>query len=360
MPLTSLRLRDFRCYPSLRFPLTGGVTLFVGDNAQGKTSLLEAVCVLLRLQSPRSQGVKELTRFGAEGFGVAGTLDGRELRHTGGPTRELSIDSIPSRRPGDYLAASGLVVWMGNSDMELVSGSSEARRRYLDFLGSQVYPEYRAALRSYDKALRARNLLLRRDSSIPWRQVDAWTETLVPHGEILLRLRAELVETLGPHAAAAHREISGTSESLELAYEPGVAGDFAASLAAARPEEERRRVTFLGPHRDEVGLVLNGLPAARFASEGQQRTLALALKLAQAALLTARGGSEPILLIDDIFGELDPGRRNALLHALPPAAQKLITTTHLHWLEESFSPDAVWQVSAGSLIPGNSPAVPLP
>src|SRR6185295_18800220 len=112
MPLTSLRLQNFRCYPSLRCELTGGVTLFVGDNAQGKTSLLEAVCVLLRLQSPRCQGAKELVRFGTEEFGVAGTLDGRELRHTGGGMREISVDAVPSRRPSEYLAASGLVVWM--------------------------------------------------------------------------------------------------------------------------------------------------------------------------------------------------------------------------------------------------------
>jgi DNA replication and repair protein RecF len=360
MPLTSLRLQNFRCYPSLRCDLTGGVTLFVGDNAQGKTSLLEAVCVLLRLQSPRCQGMKELVRFGVEEFGVAGTLDGRELRHQGGEVRALFLDSQPVRRPGDYLAASGLVVWMGNSDMELVSGSSEARRRYLDFLGSQVFPEYRIALRSYDKALRARNLLLRRDASPARRQVDAWTQVLVEHGTVLRQLRAELVSWLAPYAAAAHREISGSNEILALSYEPGCGENFAAQLAAARGEEERRRLTFLGPHRDDVAPSVNGLPAARFASEGQQRTIALALKLAQASVLSAQRGTDPILLIDDIFGELDPRRRNALLHVLPKASQKLITTTHLNWLAESFSPDAVWQVSSGQLIGRDLHAVSLP
>ncbi|HEX2747862.1 MAG TPA: DNA replication and repair protein RecF [Verrucomicrobiales bacterium] len=360
MPLTSLRLQDFRCYSSLRCTLTGGVTLFVGDNAQGKTSLLEAVCVLLRLQSPRCQGAKELPRFGSEAFGVAGTLNGRELKHTGGAVRELSIDTRPARRPGDYLAASGLVVWMGNGDIELVSGSSEARRRYLDFLGTQVFPEYRNALRSYEKALRARNLLLRRDATPAWRQVDAWTEVLVEHGSVLRQLRAELVTWLTPKAAAAHREISSSDEALTLSYEPGCGENFAAQLAEARGEEERRRVTFLGPHRDDVAPAINGLPAARFASEGQQRTIALALKLAQSAVLSAQRKTDPILLIDDIFGELDPRRRNALLHALPPASQKLITTTHLHWLAGSFQPDAVWNVSAGELTPRDLYAVPAP
>ena len=355
MPLTSLRLQDFRCYASLRCPLPGGVTLFVGDNAQGKTSLLEAACVLLRLQSPRCTGMKELPRFGVENFGVAGTIDGKELRHTGGAVRELSIDGEPARRPGDYLASSGLVVWMGNGDMELISGSSEARRRYLDFLGSQLFPDYRTALRSYEKALRARNLLLKRDAVIPWRQVDAWTQVLVDHGLLLRRLRLELLTLLAPHAAALHRRISGAEESLTLTPEPGCGEEFAAELAAAREEESRRRVTFLGPHRDDFTPALNGLPAGRFASEGQQRTLALALKLAQSAVLTERRGTEPLLLIDDIFGELDPRRRNALLRVLPPRAQQLITTTHLHWLDDTFRPDAVYQVAAGQLSPASVP-----
>jgi DNA replication and repair protein RecF len=351
MPLTSLRLQNFRCYSALRCPLSAGVTLFTGDNAQGKTSLLEAVCVLLRLQSPRCQGTAELVRFGAEDFGVAGTFDGRELRHRGGASRELSVDGTVARRPAEYLAASGLVVWMGNDDREIVTGSSDARRRYLDFLGTQVFPEYRVALRSYEKAQRARNLLLKRDASPPWREIDAWTQVLVEHGLVLRRLRVELIAALAPHAARAHQEIGGTLETLVMTDESGCTEDFADQLAAARAEETARRVTFLGPHRDDVALTLNGLPAARFASEGQQRTIALALKLAQAAVLTAQCRRDPILLMDDIFGELDPRRRNALLRALPQASQKLITTTHLNWLAESFQPDAVWQVMAGALKP---------
>ena len=350
MPLTSLRLQDFRCYPALRCPLTAGVTLFTGDNAQGKTSLLEAVCVLLRLQSPRCQGAAELVRFGTAAFGVAGTFDDLELLHRGGEMRELSLDGNVVRRSGDYLAASGLVVWMGNGDIELVSGSSEARRRYLDFLGTQVHAEYRTALRSYEKALRARNLLLKRDASPSWREVDAWTQVLVEHGLVLRRLRGDLTAALAPRAAQAHGDIGGTQESLTLTYEPGCAENFADQLAAARAEEMARRVTFLGPHRDDVAIAINALPAARFASEGQQRTIALALKLAQAGVLSAQCRRDPLLLLDDIFGELDPRRRNALLRALPAGSQKLITTTHLHWLDESFRPDAIWKVHAGQLL----------
>ena len=201
LSLTSLRLRDFRCFPTLNCAMGGGITLFTGDNAQGKTSILEAVCVLLRLQSPRTSTGAELVRFGAPGFGIAGTLQGRELTHTvTGPDKKLLVDGQPQRRTADYLDASGLVVWMGNGDLELVSGTGEPRRRYLDFLGSQLFPEYRTTLKSYEKALRQRNFLLKRDASPPWPEIDAYTAVLVPHGQSLLGLRASLLEKLAPHA----------------------------------------------------------------------------------------------------------------------------------------------------------------
>jgi len=357
LSLTSLRLRDFRCFSSLSCALGGGITLFTGDNAQGKTSILEAVCVLLRLQSPRTSTGKELARFGAAGFGVAGTWRGTELTHTtAGPDKKLLINGEPARRTADYLAAGGLVVWMGNGDLELVAGSGEPRRRYLDFLGSQLFPEYRSALKSYEKALRQRNFLLKRDASPPWQEIDAYTAVLVPHGETLLSLRAALLEQLTPHAAAAHAAIraadpgSAMPETLSLAWQPGGgAGNLAAQLYERRAEETRRRVTLCGPHRDDFSSALDGLPAGTFASEGQQRTIALALKLAQATLLREARQQAPVLLLDDIFGELDPHRRNALLAALPEDSQKLITTTHLGWLENQPVDAVRYQVGRGTV-----------
>lgn len=350
-------MRDFRCFPMLNCALGGGITLFTGDNAQGKTSILEAVCVLLRLQSPRTSTGKELARFGSNGFGIAGTLKGQDLTHTtSGSDRKLLINGEPARRTADYLAASGLVVWMGNGDLELVSGSGEPRRRYLDFLGSQLYPEYRTALKSYEKALRQRNFLLKRDASPPWAEIDAYTAVLVPHGETLLALRANLLERLAPHAAAAHAAIraadpgSSTPETLTLTWQPG--GDstnLAAQLLERRAEEARRRLTLCGPHRDDFTSALDGLPAGTFASEGQQRTVALALKLAQATLLREARAQAPILLLDDIFGELDPHRRNALLAALPTDSQKLITTTHLSWLQGEPLDAHVYQLQGGAI-----------
>ncbi len=355
--LTSLRLRDFRCFQALSCPLEGPITLFTGDNAQGKTSLLEAVCVLLRLQSPRTSSSKELVRFGSPGFGITGSLSGQQLTHTTlGPEKKLLLNGAPARRTADYLAASGLVVWMGNGDLELVAGSSEPRRRYLDFLGSQLFPDYRSALLPYEKALRQRNFLLKRDPSPPWAEIDAYTAVLIPLGQTLLRLRATLIDHLRPHAAAAHAAIraadpgSSSPETLTLAWLPGGDPDnLDLQLQSRRADETRRRLTLCGPHRDDFQTALDGLPASPFASEGQQRTIALALKLAQATLLHQARQHPPILLLDDIFGELDPHRRNALLAALPPDSQKLITTTHLGWLEGPARAAQRYQVAQGTL-----------
>ena len=331
--------------------------MFIGENAQGKTSILEAVCVLLRLQSPRTSRAVEMVKFGNLEFGIAGTFQGgeaagpAELKHTlTNGIRELFLDGVATAKTAHYLQASGLVVWMGNGDLELITGSGEPRRRYLDFLGVQLFPEYREALSRYDKALRTRNFLLKRDASPNWQQIDAYTSILIANGEVLTALRARLIDELQPHAATAHHAISGRSEQLVISYQNASGSDFRQSLQQRREQEAARRMTLVGPHRDDLLLAVDELPAGQYASEGQQRTIALALKLAQATLLKARRETAPILLLDDIFGELDPQRRNALLQALPSDSQRLITTTHLNWMQDSFVPEMTYEVRQGAVV----------
>ena len=158
---------------------------------------------------------------------------------------------------------------------------------------------------------------------------------MVEHGTVMMETRARLIEELGPLAAEAQRTVSGRDEPLTLRYLPASGPDLRESMLQAKERETRMRQAVVGPHRDDLDLRLHGMPASDFASEGQQRTLALALKLAQGKLLEQRRGKPPVYLMDDIFGELDPGRRNALMGHLPPLAQKWITTTHLDWLKET-------------------------
>jgi DNA replication and repair protein RecF len=327
---------DFRCFPVLDIEAPAAGVILTGDNAQGKTSVLEAICVLVRLHSPRTHRMGTLARIGGSGgFGIAGDPWGseRQVRHS----REgLFLKTDGESRPGkgSYLADGGLVVWMGNEDLDLIRGPGEGRRRYLDFIGAQADPSYRRSWSRYRRALQAKNALLKegrpRDAEIL-----SYEEIMAEHGSVLMDTRAHLVEELSPLAAAAQLAVSGKEEPLALQYLPASGPDLRESMLQARERETRMRQAVVGPHRDDLALRLHGMPAADFASEGQQRTLALALKLAQGKLLESRGGRPPVYLMDDIFGELDPGRRNALMAHLPPGAQKWITTTHLGWLEET-------------------------
>ncbi len=349
--LRLLKLRDFRCFETLSCEPQPGLNFFIGPNAQGKTSLLESACVALRLASPRVTTLAPLVRHQQPAFALRAQFGGTQLDFRYGPAEKaISLDGVAQSASSGYLALARLV-YFGNTDVELVRGRGEVRRRYLDFLGSQLEPLYRAQLRAYDRALRSRNRLLKQ-YPLPRREIAAWEAPLVESGTLLTALRASLVRELAPAAAAAQQAIRppGAShpEALALRYSSGAGEDFPAALAASAVEESRLGQTVVGPHRDDVEITLDGRSAAEFASEGQQRTIALALRLAQARLLAGSRDDPPLLLLDDIFGELDPARRNALLAALPPAAQKLITSTHLNWLDGP-PPGQVWRLEHGRL-----------
>lgn len=332
--LTTLKLRDFRCFSSWEGEFAPGCTAIVGPNARGKTSLLEAACVMLRLQTPRSATLGPLIRVGGVGFVIDGYYANRHMQfYFSARRKKLALDSVEQKTAAQYLEV-GRVVWFSNSDIALVRESASERRRYLDFVAAQIDPTYRQRLRAYERALKARNFLLKA-TPIRWREIAAFDEPLMAAGNALTEVRSKLVAALGPLAAEAHRAISGQAgEVLAMRYLPGAEDDFAMALADSREESARLRQTVVGPHRDEVKLVLNGLPAS-MGSEGQQRTVVLALRLAQAQLIARQTRQLPLLLLDDVFGELDKARRNALMARLPPGAQRIVTTTNLDWAEGS-------------------------
>ena len=330
--LADLQIRNFRCFEALRLEFAPGFNFFLGANGEGKTSILEATCVLLRLQSQRSSSLAPLVRLNQKSFAVSGHCNQHLLEFRYSPLRrKVAFDGVEQRKTADYLRI-GHVVSFATSDIELTRGGSEGRRRYLDFLGAQINSRYRPTLRAYERALRARNALLK--SPHPRvREIAAYDPPLIANGTQLLAMRSILVDRLAPFASQAHREISGKNESLGLKFAPGSTGDLAEELARSREEEIRLRQTIVGPHRDDLEISVEGISAQQYASEGQQRTVALALKLAQGQVLQEETGAFPLLLLDDIFGELDTERRNALLAHLPPEAQKLVTATSLQWAE---------------------------
>lgn len=328
--LSELHLRGFRCFEKARLELGPGATCIVGPNARGKTSLLEAACVLLRLQSPRASSLAQAVGFGGESFLVEGKWAGSHGRYLYSKgKRQLFLDAVEQKRANEYLALAR-VVWFGNDDLDLIRGGSEGRRRFLDFAIAQIRPAHRARLRAYEKALRSRNALLKNGGAR--REIAAFDEGLIASGEAVRAARRVFIEELTPHARRFNEEIGGPGPVLEIDYRDGSGeGELALRLAQAQAEEERLRQTVVGPHRDDLQISFAGYAAVNFASEGQQRTAALALRLGEAELVGRDQDGPPLFLIDDIFGELDVDRRNRLLGLLPSGGQQLITTTHLEW-----------------------------
>lgn len=290
--------------------------------------------MLLRLRSPRTSNNVEMVRFGGDAFALegmvgAGNVETRLSLTFTPPSRVLKLDGVLQSGTADYLGQ-GRIVWFGSEDLTLVNGPAERRRKLLDSAGLQLAGQgdvatYGRDLKSYERALRSRNVLLREGK--PRNQIEAYDIPLSESGDRLIAARRGLVDALAPLAASACASISG--EKLELAYLPGAGLPMREALEASRGEEIRLRQTRVGPQRDDVGILLDGIPAGSFASEGQRRTIALALKLAVAALLTSENGVAPLLLLDDIFGELDPGRRDALLAGVPEGSQALLSTADL-------------------------------
>lgn len=352
--LAHLRLRDFRNYGRLDADFAPGFHLFLGDNAQGKTNILEAIYLIATLRSFRGVGGAQIVRHGQKGYFVGSQIMAQGQRETrmywSARERSLILDGRPVRRLTEYLGVLRTVVFC-TEDLLLVKGPGRSRRRFMDLLLSQTYPAYLPLLQRYTQALRSRNALLKQAIVDP-AALDGFTRELVAAGEQIMRFRHELVPKFSSVAQQASGRISHNAEELQLSYAPGVKGDFMVELRQAERRERTHRMTLLGPHRDELRLLLNGREAGQFGSEGQKRTVAIALKVAQAEYLTSLHGAPPVLLIDDIMGELDLKRRSGLVPLLQQVhrsrGQVFMTATERNWPEEL---DEVqnWSVREGTL-----------
>jgi DNA replication and repair protein RecF len=239
-----------------------------------------------------------------------------------------------------------------SEDLQLVKGTGRIRRRFVDLLLSQTHPGYLPLLQRYARALRARNALLKRPL-LDEAALAGFSRELVGAGEELVRLRRELVPRISPLARLAYRRISNDAEELRIEYLPSVKEDFLVELTQSRARERGHPATLVGPHRDELQLLLNEKPAAQFGSEGQKRSLVIALKMAQAEYLTGVHGSAPVLLIDDVMGELDVKRRSGVLPLLgrvrQASGQVFMTATEENWPEELGRDLCRWRVADGRI-----------
>ena len=362
MYLKTLHLRYFRNYQEQRVDFIAPKTILVGNNAQGKSNLLEAVELLATLRSHRMARDRDLVREG-EAFGqVNATLERQTgiidlsltLRRAG--RRTVALNSEYLRRQLDFLGVLNAVQF-SSLDLELVRGGPEQRRHWIDTLLIQLEPVYAYILQQYNQVLRQRNAFLKaRGERLEVRGSDSdselavWNAQLAAVGARVIRRRSRGIERLAPIASAWHASISDRTEILQVKYAPNVPltqgspeevqQAFLEKIAQRVIAEQHQGTTLVGPHRDEIELTINQTPARQYGSQGQQRTLVLALKLAELKLIEEVIGESPLLLLDDVLAELDPNRQNQLLEAIQDRFQTLITTTHLgafdsQWLKAS-------------------------
>lgn len=363
MHLSWVELTDLRCYTQIRFQPTDGINVLIGANGAGKTTVLEGIAYLSSLRSFRKTPDAALIRSGADRAVLRGGFD----KPAGETTVEVEIPAagrrrilLNAKRPArlSVIASEVPVVAFLPDDLELVKGADGVRRRYLDELGAQLTPQYGAALADYDKTLKQRNALLRNEG----RHADPMTLQVLDDGlctaaGALWGERVRLVDALAPILGEAHERVAGGGQ-LHLDHTPATGSDGAEGfdpdvtpkllgegLLRRRVRELEQRTTTLGPHRDAVGLRLDGRSVRTQASQGEQRSVAVALRVASFQLVERRSGTPPVLLLDDVFSELDLVRTRALVEMLP-RGQVLVTTTRE---DEVPIQGARWQVRAGGV-----------
>jgi len=334
MRVTRLWLTDFRNYESAELEPASDLTVVTGDNGEGKSNLLEAIGFLATLSSFRGAPTDAVVRQGCERAVVRAEVDreGRALlleAEVGAAGRQrVQVNRQPLRRARDLLGALRVTVFSPD-DLALVKGGPAERRAYLDGVLVGVHPKFDKLQSDVDRILRQRNTLLKHAGSRldddATRALDVWDAKLAEAGEALASERATLVERLEPGVTKAYDQVAHTAADVTTLSRRSWEGPLADALAASRGDDLRRAVTLVGPHRDELVLAIGGLSARTHASQGEQRSLALALRLAAHAVVGDAAESPPVLLLDDVFSELDPSRADALLAHLPPG-QAVLTT----------------------------------
>lgn len=354
MWLTQLTCRRFRCLEAIDFAPEPGLNVIHGDNAQGKTSLLEALLYVCTARSHRTLNERELTRHGEDGFSITATAQRSDRdvlleAHYWQRAKRFKVNGVAQTRISDILGRIN-TVFFSPEDVGLVKGSATLRRRFLDMELAQINPRYLTALQHYRQILKQRNSLLKQykpDGAM----LEVWEAQLVPHGEVLMEERTRFVTALSAQATEAYQRIAA-QEALTLAYAPDLDGseDFASLLARTRDTDIRRKQTTRGPHRDDIEIVIAGKPARVYGSQGQQKSAALALKLAEIALIHDQTGEYPILMLDEVLAELDAHRAQHLFEALEDKVQCLVTTTERELTEKIGNrPYRRYQMTRGQL-----------
>src|SRR5574344_904170 len=351
MTINLLKLKNYRNCLDLNLNLNSNKNLIIGKNAQGKTNILESIYFLSSLKSPRTSNNLELINFDSEKFEInaeilkAQTEIELDYVYTKNKTKELKINKVKTRTK-EFKSVLKTVLF-STADLMLLRGAPENRRDWLDRAISQVYPAYDVRLSKYDKIRIQKNNFLKNCLKFGTKNdelLDVFNEQLVITGSNIIYLRKKFLKEIENIAKEKHSKISN-AEDLTLEYDCSFLDN------ETEVDEERRGQSCVGPHRDDILFFINKNDATKFASQGQQRTIVLALKLSELDIITDKTGDEPILLLDDVLAELDDIRQNYLLKSINKNSQTIITSVDTILFEEEFLKDVqIYKIESGNIL----------
>ncbi len=362
MKIKKLGLKNYRNCQNIRLDFSSQKTLIIGKNAQGKTNILESIYLLSDLKSPRTSTMTDLIRFNTFGFEISAVVEKNnteielDFSYNQEKKREFKINKVKSTAKDFKLTVK--TVLFSTKDLLLLRGTPQDRRDWLDRAISQIYPAYDERLSKYEKIKIQKNNLLKNEF-IDEALLDVYNEQLIITGANIIFLRKKFLKEIENLAKLKHRIISDC-EDFSLDYScpeseiEAICEYLKKELLLRRSEEFGRRQACVGPHRDDISFKINGIDAVKFASQGQQRTLVLALKLGELEIIREKTGYAPILLLDDVLAELDEVRQNYLLKSIEKDVQTIITSVDTILFEEEFLKDVkIYDIENGTVKPNS-------
>ena len=341
MKIKRLEFTSFRNYGSLKLDLEEGCNIFYGNNAQGKTNILEGIYLSCTTKSHKKSKDREMIRFGDEEAHLRVYIEKRNIDYKidmhlkGNVKKHIAVNGQPIKRAADLLGIAN-IIFFSPEDISMIKSGPSERRRFVDMDLSQLDSLYLSSLSDYSKALEQKNKLLRdaayfKDPSFN-DMLDVWDEKLMEYGKEIIKKRSLFIEELNTILKDKNREITGIDEELSCVYEPDASvDDYREKLLRGRKGDMKSGSTSTGPHRDDIRFSLNGTDLRKYGSQGQQRSASLSVKLSEIELVKKRIGDTPILMLDDVLSELDSSRQKCLLNSIGDI-QTLITCTGLEEL----------------------------
>lgn len=360
MIVKSLELKNFRNYERLSIDFDPSTNIIYGDNAQGKTNILEAICVSGTSRSHRGSRDKDMIRFGEQEAHIRTIVEKNsseyriDIHLKNNHSKGIAINKVPIKKSSDLFGILN-IIFFSPEDLAIIKNGPDKRRRFIDMELCQIDRVYLYNLTEYSKTLNQRNKLLK-DIVFNKKLLDTlpvWDDKLAEYGSKIIKRREEFVETIAPLVSELHRQISNDREEVELFYEKNVSAEgMREALDFSYDNDIRLGSTTKGPHRDDLRFDLGGVDLRKFGSQGQQRTAALSLKLSEVTMMEKEIGEKPVLLLDDVLSELDSNRQKDLLKSLSDT-QTLITCTGLDdFVKNQYQVNKVFEVKNGVIING--------